>query len=212
MSKRKIICATAEFVQQAMQNDSAHDWWHVYRVWKLAKYIGAQESADQFIVEMAALLHDLEDWKFHPKTSRRTKSWLEQMQVQPKDRDHILAIITNISFQGAKTATTPLSIEGKIVQDADRLDAIGAIGIARTFAYGGFKKREIHNPNTAPKLSRTFAEYKKSGNTTINHFYEKLLLLKDRINTVTGKKIAKERHAFMQKFLKLFLREWDMDF
>lgn len=215
MQERKIIDTTKTYVQKVLNNDSSHDWWHVFRVWEISAFIAKQEKANSFIVEMAALLHDVEDWKFKKKYLNKNDStisqWLKKNKIDKDSQIKIQNIIKNISFKGACTPTSALSIEGKIVQDADRLDAIGAIGIARAFAYGGFKKREMYNPSILPKLHASFAEYKKSNGTTINHFYEKLLLLKDKINTKTGKKIAKKRHKIMEHFLQEFFKEWDFN-
>ncbi len=210
----KIIEKTAEFVESKLKGEgSGHDWWHIYRVWKMAQYIGQKEKADRLVVELGALLHDIADWKFTggdfkigPKISRE---WLEKLKVDSKVIDRVCHIIEHISFKGAGEKNKIKSLEGKVVQDADRLDAIGAIGIARAFAFGGSKGNEIYNPNIKHKFHTSFKTYKNTNNTAINHFYEKLLLLKDRMNTKTGKKLAKTRHKFMEEYLKEFYKEWE---
>lgn len=210
----KIIDKTAKYVESKLSGEgSGHDWWHVYRVWKNAIHIGKGEKADMFIVELAALLHDIADWKFTggdetvgPKLARE---WLEKLNVDEKIITHVCEIIENISFKGAGVKNKIKTLEGRVVQDADRLDAIGAMGIARCFAYGGHKGREIHNPNIKPILHGTSEEYKKSSSPSINHFYEKLLLLKDLMNTKTGKQIAQARHKYMEEYLKQFYAEWE---
>ena len=209
-----IIDTTFLFVKQQLENaEGGHDWFHIERVYKNALLIAKEEDCDLTVVKLAALLHDIADSKFHggdesvgPKIAR------EFMESQPISEDiitHVIAIIENISFKGGNFEKTFSSKELAIVQDADRLDAIGAIGIARTFNYGGFKNRPIYNPNIQPKLNMSKEEYKNSEAPTLNHFYEKLLLLKDKMNTETGKKIAKKRHDFMVRFLAQFYAEWD---
>lgn len=191
---------------------SGHDWWHVYRVWKNAVYIGKRENADLFVVQLAALLHDIADWKFRvgddsigPKIAR---NWLEKLKVDESTIAHVCEIILEMSFKGAGVNSRMKTKEGRVVQDADRLDAIGAIGIARAFAYGGHKGREIYNPIIKPERHETFEQYKKGRGPTINHFYEKLLLLKGLMNTITAKKMAAKRHKFMKRFLDEFFVEW----
>ncbi len=214
MSREHIIRKTAEFARETLSGDgSGHDWWHVYRVWKTAVKIAQQEQADLFVVELAALLHDIADWKFHdgdenagPKAAR---AWLEKLGVEKEVNDHVCEIIAGISFKGAGVKTPMLTLEGRVVQDADRLDAIGAIGIARAFAYGGSKGREMHTPGEKPVLHPSFDAYKKSKGSTINHFYEKLLLLKDQMNTPAAKEMALEGHHYMEQFLQRFFEEWD---
>ena len=209
-----LIDNTILFVKQQLENaEGGHDWFHIERVYKNALLIAKEEDCDLTVVKLAALLHDIADSKFHggdesvgPKIAR------EFMESQPISEDvitHVIAIIENISFKGGNFEKTFSSKELAIVQDADRLDAIGAIGIARTFNYGGFKNRPIYNPNIQPKLNMSKEEYKNSEAPTLNHFYEKLLLLKDKMNTETGKKIAKKRHDFMVHFLAQFYAEWD---
>ncbi|MBK1811658.1 HD domain-containing protein [Clostridium sp. YIM B02505] len=208
------IQKTAEMLEKKFSGEgSGHDWWHIYRVWQNAKNIAAVEECDKDIVELAALLHDIADWKFNDGDekagSRAAKQWLEGLNVDADTIAKVCYIIDNVTFKGAKVATQMDSIEGMIVQDADRLDAIGAIGIGRAFAYGGFKGREMYNPSVAYEMHHSFEAYKKSGSNTINHFYEKLLLLKDMMNTERGKVLAEERHKFMQLFLDQFYKEWN---
>ena len=213
MNKQFIIDKTVEFVKEKMMGEgSGHDWWHVWRVWQLAIKIGQIEKADLLIVQLGALLHDIADWKFNDGDTKAggkaATIWLKKIKVDNNLINKVIEIIDNSSFKGANVKEYPLTKEGKIVQDADRLDAIGAIGIGRTFAYGGSKNREMYNPEIQIKMANNFEEYKMSGQTTINHFYEKLFLLKDRMNTGTGKKIAEKRHKFMEQFLEEFYSEW----
>lgn len=213
-STSTLIPDCIDFVQSVLKNaEGGHDWFHIERVWKNAKRIARQEKCDSEVVELAALLHDIADSKFHggdeeigPRTAR---AYLEKTSLPSAKVDHIVAIIENVSFKGGHNQRTHHSIELDIVQDADRLDAIGAIGIARTFNYGGFKNRSIYNPGIPPNLNMSKEEYKKSTAPTINHFYEKLLLLKDLMNTATGKKLALERHNYMNAFLDQFFAEWN---
>lgn len=209
-----IIEQTIAYVKQELAGaEGGHDWWHIYRVWKAAKQIAEKEGADIFVVELGALLHDIADSKFHGGDDEvgpaKARAFLLQLSVEPAVVDHVENIIRHISFKGGKEAATFSSPELSAVQDADRLDAIGAIGIARAFNYGGFKNRALYDPAIAPDLNMTKAQYKSSTAPTINHFYEKLLLLKDRMNTPTGKAMAEERHQFMQQFLDRFYQEWD---
>ncbi len=214
MNKENIINQTAEHIKTKLAGEgSGHDWWHIYRVWKNAVHISQHEKVDLFVVELAALLHDIADWKFHngddnigPKMARE---WLESLSVEEGFIAHVCDIIKNISFKGANVENKINTIEGLVVQDADRLDAIGAIGIARTFAYGGSKGREMYNPDIKPAIHNSFEEYKNNQSNTVNHFYEKLLLLKDKMNTKTAKDIAKKRHLMMENFLKEFYEEWE---
>lgn len=211
-NKQEIISKTADHVKSILLGESSgHDWWHIQRVWKLAKTIGEKENADLFIVELAAILHDIADWKFAdgdeevgPKLARE---WLVPLGVDEKEIDHITEIIKDLSYKGAKVKTSMKTLEGKVVQDADRLDAMGAIGIARCFAYGGHKGREIYNPEIKPQMHDTADAYKNNKSPSINHFYEKLLLLRDLINTESAKVIAQERHDFMEKYLEEFYKE-----
>jgi len=209
-----IIDKTCQFVEGKLAGEaSGHDWWHIHRVWNLAKNIAGQEGADLQVVELAALLHDIADWKFHDgdetKGPKMAKQFLAENHVEREVIDPVVEIVASISYKGAGVPTPMKTLAGKVVQDADRLDAIGALGIARTFAYGGYKNRLIYHPDEKPVLHQNFADYKKNQGHTINHFYEKLLLLKDRMNTVTGKKLAKARHQFMQAYLDQFYKEWD---
>ena len=214
MSEEGIINNTIKFVQEKLQNaESGHDWFHIERVYKNAVLISKSEKCNFFVVQLAALLHDIADSKFHngdenigPKTA---ELFLKSENVSEETIFHVVQIIKNISFKGGNFKSEFSSIELQIVQDADRLDAIGAIGIARTFNYGGFKNRQIYNPEIIPNLKMTKEEYKNSTAPTINQFYEKLLLLKDKMNTTTGKLIAEKRHQFMEVFLEQFFAEWE---
>jgi uncharacterized protein len=211
MSPSDLIDRTVNHVRTVLSGDgTGHDWWHVYRVWRTAQRIGQAEKADLLIVELAALLHDIADWKLHDGDStvgpQMAKQWLNSLDAHISE--HVCQIIAGISFKGANVEQPILSLEGKVVQDADRLDAMGAIGIARAFAYGGAKGQAIYDPAAKPTEHRTPEAYLKGG-TTINHFYEKLLLLKDRMNTATGRAIAEARHQFMEDFLRRFFEEWE---
>ncbi len=209
-----LIPKTITFVKHKLENaESGHDWFHIERVYKNSLLISKNETCDLLIVQLGALLHDIADSKFHdddesigPKTAR---SFLESENVSEDIIEQVVFIIENISFKGGNFDKKSTTIELKIVQDADRLDAIGAIGIARTFNYGGFKNRQLYNPEIFPNLKMSKKEYKGNEAPTINHFYEKLLLLKDKMNTETGKKIAQERHQFMETFLEQFYDEWN---
>lgn len=211
IQQNKALQCTEKFIQGRFENEgSGHDWWHVYRVRNMALKIAAKEGGNIFLIEMAALLHDLDDWKLtNGEECSKVDSWLNNTDLEKRVAIRIAEIIKQVSFKGAGVKNNATSLEAKIVQDADRLDAIGAIGIARTFAYGGSKGRLIYDPNIKPVLHDSFEEYKKTTAPTINHFYEKLLLLKDRLNTETAKKIARERHRFMEDFLGQFFKEWD---
>jgi uncharacterized protein len=214
MSNPDLINKTILFVKEKLANaEGGHDWFHIQRVYKNALLIANGETGDETVIKLGALLHDIADSKFHggdedlgPKVARE---FLEKEAVSEEIIIHVIAIIKNISFKGGNTEKTFSSVELDIVQDADRLDAIGAIGIARAFNYGGFKDRALYNPQIAPNLHMSKEEYKNSQTPTINHFYEKLLLLKDKMNTETGKEIAKERHHYMQGFLAQFYAEWE---
>lgn len=200
-------------VKKHCEGDSTgHDWWHIYRVVKLAIRIGEHENANLELVEIAALMHDLDDWKLSADSENypNARKLLKENNFDQSTIDKVIEIIEQVSFKGAGVDTTPKSIEAKVVQDADRLDAIGAIGIARAFAFGGSKGRPLYAPKIEPQMHQTFEEYKQSKGHTINHFYEKLLLLKDRLNTNTAKEIATERHKFMQLFLDQFYKEWNI--
>jgi uncharacterized protein len=214
MDKSVFIHETAMYVRlQFEQEASGHDWWHINRVWQLALKIAKHEQADLFQIEMAALLHDLDDWKLKAgdEQLKRSECWMRKLGVPEKEIQKIEHIIEEVSFKGAGVDTTPSSAEARVVQDADRLDAMGAIGIARTFAYGGNKQRLIYDPGINPEMHIDFEAYKKTNAPTINHFYEKLLLLKDRMNTAYGKKLAEERHKFMKLYLEQFFKEWNLN-
>ena len=209
-----LIDKTIAFVKEKLDNaEGGHDWFHIERVYKNSILIAQEEDCDLTVVKLGALLHDIADSKFNdgdetigPKTAR---AFLESENVFEETINHVINIIENISFKGGNFENKFSSKELEIVQDADRLDAIGAIGIARTFNYGGFKNRALYNPSIAPNLNMSKEEYKNSNSPTLNHFYEKLLLLKDKMNTATGKKIALERHKYMENFLSQFYAEWE---
>jgi uncharacterized protein len=209
----ELVQLTADHIKQKFSGESSgHDWWHVYRVWRNAKQIAAHEPADMLIVELGALLHDIADWKFSGDDEagpREARAWLASQSAPEPVIAAVCDIIKGLSYKGANVAVEALSREGEIVQDADRLDAIGAIGVGRAFAYGGHAGREMHNPEVQPVLHGSYEAYKKNNGPTINHFYEKLLLLKDRMNTETGKRIAAQRHEFLEQFLAQFLSEFD---
>src|SRR4051794_1240823 len=214
MSHVSILQNTAAYVRQTLSGEgSGHDWWHIDRVWRMARHIGEQEGVDLFVVELAALLHDIADWKFHDGDEtvgpRRAREWLAGQGVPEPTIAHVCEIIATLSFKGAGVPTPMRTREGQVVQDADRLDALGAVGIARTFAYGGHAHRMIYDPDSPPEPHASAEAYKRSAGSTINHFYEKLLLLKDRMNTPTARRLADERHAFMEAFLARFFAEWE---
>ena len=214
MDKKQIVNQTAIYIQSKLEGEgSGHDWWHVYRVWKNAVRIAKEEQADLFVVELGALLHDIADWKFNDGNEdigpQLAREWLESKEVDKDVIVHVCQIIRDISFKGACVATRMKTMEGMIVQDADRLDAIGAIGIARAFAYGGSKGREMYHPDLKPEKHDTFEQYKNNRGTSINHFYEKLLLLKDLMNTETARRTAMKRHQVMEEFLHEFFEEWE---
>jgi uncharacterized protein len=216
MNPEKIIKNTINFVQKELKNaEGGHDWFHIERVYKNAILISKEEKVDAFIVSLAALLHDIADPKFYngdetigPKVAQK---FLEEQKVTIEITNHVINIIKYISFKNSfdKTGDKFTSKELEVVQDADRLDAIGAIGIARCFNYGGFKNRVLYNPDILPNLNMSKEEYKNSDAPTINHFYEKLLLLKDKMNTAAGKQIATNRHLYMKSFLQQFYNEWN---
>lgn len=214
INHEQLITATVNFVKTELEGaEGGHDWWHIYRVWQQAKHIAAAETADVLVVELGALLHDIADSKFHNGNEdigpEKAAAFLQTQEVPPAVIAQVENIIRHISFKGGNQERTFFSAELAIVQDADRLDAIGAIGIARAFNYGGFKNRPLYDPAVKPNMQMTKEEYKSSTAPTITHFYEKLLLLKDRMNTATGKKLAEERHAFMELFLERFYKEWE---
>ncbi|WDF59713.1 HD domain-containing protein [Flavobacterium sp. KACC 22758] len=214
MNNSELIIKTIAFVKEKLNDaEGGHDWFHIERVYKNALLIANDTNCDLTIVELGALLHDIADSKFHngdetigPKTARL---FLESENVSEDIIQDVVNIIENISYKGGNFEKKFSSVELDVVQDADRLDAIGAIGIARAFNYGGFKNRTLYNPEIAPVTNMTKEEYKKNNAPTINHFYEKLLLLKDKMNTEKGKQIAEERHHFMELFLAQFYAEWE---
>ncbi len=209
---REIISNISKKVERQFRDDSSgHDWWHVYRVWKMAKKISAGREVDFFVVELGALMHDMADHKLADpeKGYRQIKADLQAESVSDAVIERVLHIAEHISFKGAHVEQEQLSTEGEIVQDADRLDAMGALGVARTFMFGGSRGNLMHDPDIAPEYHSGFESYKKSTAPVINHFYEKLLLLKDRMNTAKGKEIAEERHRFMMQFLNRFYDEWE---
>jgi uncharacterized protein len=214
MNQEYIIKQTIAFVKSSLtQAEGGHDWWHANRVWQLSKQLASTENADLLVIELAALLHDIADAKFNKDDetigTEKARIFLQKLNVDKELVEHVVNIIANISFKGGNEIQYFKSIELDIVQDADRLDAMGAIGIARTFNYGGFKNREMYNPDIQPNFNMNKEAYRQSTAPTINHFYEKLLLLKDRMNTTTGKMMAQHRHDFMLRFLDEFYSEWD---
>lgn len=211
------ITLTINFVKEKLEGaEAGHDWFHIERVWKLSKKIAEKEGGNLEVIELSALLHDIADPKFHKGDEtlalKISKNFLEEIHVDTELIEQVLFVIKNISFKNRAEAPENPPLELQIVQDADRLDAIGAIGIARTFNFGGFKNNLMYHPEIKPNLGMNKEEYKKSNGTTINHFYEKLLLLKDLMNTETAKKIASERHDFMLQFLDEFYKEWNVEF
>ncbi|WP_437395910.1 HD domain-containing protein [Flagellimonas lutimaris] len=219
MKENQLVQNTIDFVKEELKNaEGGHDWFHIERVFNTSKLILNHEDGDSLIVQLAALLHDIADPKFHggdeslgPKIAEK---FLESQSVDEETRAHVVNIIKNMSFKNSLEKNNRKAFASKelhIVQDADRLDAIGAIGIARAFNYGGFKNRELYNPEISPNLNITKEEYKKSTAPTINHFYEKLLLLKEKMNTPTGKQLAEQRHQFMLNYLEQFYKEWNGD-
>ncbi len=209
-----LITQTAEYVKATMaQEGTGHDWFHIERVWRLAKTIQAQEGGNLEVVELAALLHDIADWKFSDgdeNAGRRvSREWLVQIGATSRIVDLVCEIVGDLSYKGSGVPDEMKTLEGQIVQDADRLDAIGAIGIARCFAYGGYKNMPLYDPDIKPGVHTSFDEYKKKKGTTFNHFYEKLFLLKDRLHTRAAKKIAQGRDSYMREFVGRFLKEWE---
>ncbi len=211
ISEIQALKQTEDYVRNLFENEgTGHDWWHINRVRNVALKIAENEGGNRYIIEMSALLHDVDDWKINANgNTSKTLTWLKNIKIADSDSKRILEVIEQVSFKGAGVQNSAVSIEAKIVQDADRLDAIGAIGIARTFAYGGSKGRPIYLPEIKPELHDNFENYKKTTAPTINHFYEKLLLLKNRLNTNTAIEMAKNRHTFMEVFLKQFFTEWE---
>lgn len=214
MKKNNQLLEIQKFAKSFHLHDSTgHDWWHIYRVVNMAKKIAVSENANPIQVEMVALLHDIADYKMNngDETIGFTKitDFLTSIEFSVQEMESIITDIKNISYKGGNNEVLNQSIESKIVQDADRLDAIGAIGVARTFAYGGSKHRMMYDPDIHPALHQTTEQYKNSTAPTINHFYEKLLLLKDKMNTTTAKQIAEKRHQFLEQFLNQFFEEWN---
>lgn len=213
-AKTHLIEGTISFVKNTLKNaEGGHDWWHIYRVWNGAKLIAKTEPGDREIIELGALLHDIADSKFYNGDEEigpyKARQFLTTKDVPESTIIHIENIISSISFKGGKNIQQFKSLELDVIQDADRLDAIGAIGIARTFNYGGYKNLQLYDPEIFPNLDMSVVEYKNNDAPTLNHFYEKLLLLKDRMNTKTGKKLAIQRHKFMEIFLEHFYQEWN---
>lgn len=214
MEDSKYIIQTVDFVKTTLENaEGGHDWWHIYRVWNNAKALAKNEGGNRLIIELAALLHDIADSKFHGGDEnigpKKARTFLQSLDIPEENIEQITFIIAYMSFKGGHDQVDEKSLEFQIVQDADRLDAIGAIGIARTFNYGGFKNREIYNPDVPPEVGMSKEAYKNSSAPTINHFYEKLLLLKNLMNTQTGKELALQRHQFMEQYLEQFYAEWE---
>jgi|SaaInlLV_10m_DNA_2_1039722.scaffolds.fasta_scaffold06569_2 uncharacterized protein len=215
MNKKDIIKKTADHVKSLFLGESSgHDWWHIYRVWKTASTIAKNESnVDSFVIELAALLHDISDHKFNggdlEAGPRIAREWLLSVGVDSSISEHVAKIVSQISFKVANVSSAMSTKEGAIVQDADRLDAIGAIGIARTFAYGGHKGHEMYDPAIKSQMHDSFESYSSNKSPTINHFYEKLLLLKGLMNTKAAKNIADKRHKYMQDYLERFYNEWE---
>lgn len=218
MTTKEQISKTIAFVKKELAGaEGGHDWFHIDRVYKNSLLIAKGENVDIFVVQLAALLHDIADSKFHPDASggdesigpKVAREFLLSLNIDSKDIEHVVRIIENISFKGGNEAQKFSSPELEVVQDADRLDAIGAIGIARTFNYGGFKNRALFDPSIKPNLNMSKKDYKTSDAPTINHFYEKLLLLKDKMNTKTARQIAEKRHGFMEAYLTQFYDEWN---
>jgi uncharacterized protein len=212
--QRQTVEKTVQLVKEKLGEDSTgHDYFHIMRVRALAVRLAGEEGADVYVSELAALLHDIADWKFHDGDldagPRVATDWLQSLGETPQTIEKVASIIKEVSYKGAGVKTTPQSIEGKVVQDADRLDALGAIGIARTFAYGGKFERPMYDPDQPPVMHQTFEEYKNSRGCTLNHFYEKILLLKERLNTNAARALADERHKYVEEFVERFLLEWE---
>lgn len=209
-----IVETIRKIVEERFSGEATgHDWYHIDRVWKISKHIHNKEGGDLEIIELAALLHDISDHKFNGGKLDEGGQVAYRLLIDnhyPKEKaEHVKYIVDHVSFKGAKTKTEMKSLEGQIVQDADRIDALGAIGIARTFAYGGHRNQPIYDPEIETELHLTFESYTNSKSSSIHHFYEKLLLLTDRMNTVTGRQIAQDRHVFMESFLQQFFDEWN---
>jgi uncharacterized protein len=215
MKDQDLINKTAEFIKQKFEKEcTGHDWWHIYRVWQLSKNIASKEKgADMLVVELAALLHDIADHKFHGGDmeigATEARRWLVQIKADEETTKHVAEIVRHISFISADTKSQLKTLEGWIVHDADKLDAIGAIGIARVFSFGGAHGRLIYDPEQKPLDTYTYELSSKYKSSAILHFYEKLLLLKGRMFTETGKRMAEHRHKFMEDYLEEFYAEWD---
>lgn len=214
MTEAEILARTEAYVRGQMEGEgTGHDWWHVARVRRMALRLAGEEGADPFVTELAALLHDVADHKFHggdhTAGPRAAREWLGGLEADAATVEHVAEIIAALSYKGAGVPTPMTTPEGRVVQDADRLDAIGAIGIARAFAYGGSRDRPLHEPDAAPELHASFEAYKAGTGATTAHFHEKLFLLRDRMNTASARRIAAERHLFMEEYMARFLSEWD---
>lgn len=211
-----LVQQTKDHVRTLFQDEgTGHDWYHIDRVHRMAVRLAElEQNVNLEAVELGALLHDIADFKFHGGDahagSRASRTWLESLGAPEELIAHVCDIVDNVSFKGAGVPTNQKTLEGKIVQDADRLDAMGAIGIARTFAYGGYVRKPLYDPEIPPELHQTFEAYKNNTGGSLNHFYEKLLLLKDRLNTLSAKHIAESRHRFMEQYVERFLEEWEM--
>ena len=214
LPRAEVLARTEAHVREAMSGEgTGHDWWHVHRVRRTALRLARDEGADPYVVELAALLHDLADHKFHggDETAgpRAARAWLHSLGADAETVDHVCAIVAGVSFKGAGVATPMPTAEGRVVQDADRLDAIGAIGIARAFAYGGSRGRPLHEPDAVPEAHASFDAYKAGAGATTAHFHEKLLLLRDHLHTAAARRVAEGRHRFMEDFLARFHAEWE---
>ncbi|HEX6750015.1 MAG TPA: HD domain-containing protein [Longimicrobium sp.] len=212
--RREILARTEAHVRREMSGEgTGHDWWHVHRVRRTALRLAEEEGADPYVTELAALLHDVADHKFHggdhTAGPRAARAWLEAAGAEPETVDHVCEIVAGLSFKGAGVPTPMRTPEGRVVQDADRLDALGAVGIARAFAYGGSRGRPLHDPDAAPEMHDSFEAYKSGAGATTAHFHEKLLLLRDRMNTAAARRVAEGRHRFMEAFLARFHAEWE---
>lgn len=208
-----LVERTVAHIRDRMTGESSgHDWWHIYRVWQMARRLAIEERADLLLVELGALLHDIADWKFHGgdlgEGPRQARSWLESIGASREVVEAVVRIVERVSFKGAGVADDMPWLEGQIVQDADRLDAMGAIGIGRAFAYGGHAGRLMYDPNHPPEQHDSADAYRRSGGPTLNHFHEKLFLLRDRMHTSAARRIATERHRVMEEFVNQFLGEW----
>ncbi len=213
MTTGDVVARTSARVRELLAGDaSGHDWWHSERVRRLALRLAGDEGADALVVELAALLHDVGDWKSSGDPhapARHAREWLGSLGLPPATVEHVAEIVDTLSFKGAGVPTPMRTLEGQVVQDADRLDALGAIGIARAFAYGGSRGRPLHDPDAPPVLHGSFEQYRASAGATLSHFHEKLFLLRDRMNTASARRMAEERHGYMEEFVERFLREWE---